>query len=65
MAKETKAQSGKLKAVRLTSIRGERISAVEGLRLTPRMRAVLDMSKDKSGEERRALIKAQFTAKPR
>ncbi|MQW85972.1 hypothetical protein [Sinorhizobium saheli] len=51
------------KAVRLTSRRGEKISAVEGLTLTPRMRAVLDMTKDKPGDERRRLIKAQFAQK--
>ncbi len=52
------------RTVRLTSVRGEKISAVEGLTLTPRMRAVLDMSKDRPGDERRKLIEAQFRRKP-
>ncbi|MXN54215.1 hypothetical protein GR158_24245 [Shinella sp. AETb1-6] len=48
---------------RLTRSRGEKISAVEGLALTPRMRTLLDATKDKSGEERRQLIRAQFAQK--
>jgi hypothetical protein len=47
----------------LTRKRGEKISAVEGLKLTPRMQALLDLTKDKSGDERRQLIRAQFTQK--
>gem|GEM_PF-4565216 len=31
--------------------------------LTPRMRAVLDLTKDKSGDERRKMIQAQFARK--
>lgn len=44
----------------LTRARGEKISAVEGLTLTPRMRAVLDLTQGKSGDERRRLIREQF-----
>ncbi|PYE29930.1 hypothetical protein C8J35_1402 [Rhizobium sp. PP-F2F-G38] len=46
---------------KLTSARGEKISAVEGMSLSARMRAVLTQSKDKSGDERRALVRQQFT----
>jgi hypothetical protein len=48
---------------RLTSARGEKISAVEGMTLSPRMRQLLDRTQDKTGEERRELIKAQFAKK--
>jgi hypothetical protein len=47
----------------LTSQRGEKISAVEGLTLTPRMRELLEQTKDRPGEERRALIRAKFLQK--
>ncbi|WEZ86039.1 hypothetical protein P6U16_23425 (plasmid) [Rhizobium sp. 32-5/1] len=52
-----------LKISRPTRKRGEKISAVEGLQLNPRMRALLDTTKDKPGEERRRLIRAQFSQK--
>lgn len=48
---------------RLTSSRGEKISAVEGMVLTPRMRHVLEQTKDCPGEERRERIRAQFTTR--
>jgi len=48
---------------KLTSERGEKISAVEGLTLSPRMKAVLEMSKGQPGEQRRAMIRAQFGKK--
>jgi hypothetical protein len=48
---------------KLTSERGEKISEVEGVTLSPRMRTALEMSKGQSGEERRALIRAQFGIK--
>lgn len=41
----------------LTSKRGERISAVEGMKLTPRMSTVLAESRGKTGDERRTLVK--------
>lgn len=41
--------------------RAEKISAVEGLFLSKRMRTVLDSTSGKSGDERRAAIRAQFT----
>lgn len=47
----------------LTSSRGEKIAAVEGLSLTPRMKAALTMTAGKSGDERRAVVKAQFAKK--
>ena len=50
-------------AGRLTRARGEKISAVEGLSLSPRMRRLLDQTEGKSGDERRALIRAQFAGK--
>lgn len=46
---------------KLTSSRGEKISAVEGMSLTARMRAVLVQSQGKSGDERRALVRAQLS----
>ncbi|WFU07540.1 hypothetical protein QA648_36805 (plasmid) [Rhizobium sp. CB3171] len=63
MSTKTTTPKATAKPVRLTSARGEKISAVEGLHLTPRMRTVLELSKDKSGDERRKLIKAQFVGK--
>lgn len=49
----------------LTRDRGEKISAVEGLKLSPRMRAILRDSDAKglSGDERRALILKQLRLK--
>ncbi|WP_341487784.1 hypothetical protein [Pararhizobium sp. A13] len=48
---------------RLSRERGEKISAVEGLKLTPRMRRLLDQTAGKPGDERREMIKAQFAKK--
>ena len=53
------------KTGKLTSSRGEKISAVEGMHLTVRMKTVLNESRGKSGDERRALVKAQFETKKR
>ena len=53
----------KLKPGPLTRIRAEKISAVEGLSLTPRMKSLLDMAAGKSSEERRELVRAQFAKK--
>jgi hypothetical protein len=49
----------------LTSSRAEKIAAVEGMRLSPRMAHILKDAAKKglSGDESRALIRAQFTAK--
>ncbi|ESY25679.1 hypothetical protein X750_02770 [Mesorhizobium sp. LNJC394B00] len=49
----------------LTSGRGEKISAVEGLKLSQRMGFILKESRERglSGDERRALIKDQVTRK--
>jgi hypothetical protein len=47
----------------LTSARGERISAVEGMKLTQRMATALAKSRGKTGDERRTLVKEQL-AKP-
>jgi len=49
----------------LTSDRGEKISAVEGLRLSHRMAAILRESRARglSGDERRTLIKEQASRK--
>ncbi|MER8746812.1 hypothetical protein NKH54_27695 [Mesorhizobium sp. M1004] len=49
----------------LTSGRGEKISAVEGLKLSQRMGIILKESRERglSGDERRALIKDQVTRK--
>lgn len=48
---------------RLTQARAEKISAVEGLLLSPRMRKLLVQTKDLPAEERRKAIRAQFTGK--
>jgi hypothetical protein len=45
----------------LTREQAEKISAVEGLVLTARMKRILDLPA--SGEERRSLIKAQIRKK--
>jgi len=49
----------------LTSDRGEKISAVEGLRLSRRMATILTESRARglTGDERRALIKEQASRK--
>lgn len=49
----------------LSAKRGERISAVEGMHLTPRMRDVIatTASRAMSGDERRTLIKEQIHKK--
>ncbi|MGX8008634.1 hypothetical protein ACVDG8_006190 [Mesorhizobium sp. ORM8.1] len=49
----------------LTSDKGKKISAVEGLELSPRMGAILSDSRAKglSGDERRALILKQARLK--
>lgn len=49
----------------LTSSRGEKISAVEGLKLSPRMGEILKHSASRglSGDERRALIKEKVRKK--
>lgn len=49
----------------LTSDRGEKISAVEGLKLSRRMKAILTESRARglTGDERRALIKEQASQK--
>ena len=55
----------KLQPGKLTRSRGEKISAVEGLVLSRRMRDILTQSERNglSGDERRALIRAAFTSK--
>lgn len=45
----------------LSSHRGEKISAVEGMCLTERMRTLLNQLQGQSGDERRALVLAQFS----
>ncbi|MGO8024158.1 hypothetical protein [Rhizobium leguminosarum] len=47
----------------LTQAGAEKISAVEGLVLSPRMRKLLAETKDQPPEERRQAIRAQFTRK--
>ncbi len=46
----------------LTRERGEKISAVEGLKLSPRMQAILSRP-GLTGDQRRALIRNAFAAK--
>ncbi len=58
--KECTDSNDRIESYRLTSTRGEKIAAVEGLALTPRMRVLLEMSKDLTGDERRQLIREQF-----
>lgn len=53
----------KVKPGRLTRERAEKINAVEGLSLTPRMKRILDVSAGKSADEQRALVRAQFAKK--
>ncbi|ACI53951.1 hypothetical protein FHX14_004798 [Rhizobium sp. BK619] len=48
---------------RLTQARAEKISAVEGLVLSPRMRKLLAETADQPTEERRQAIRAQFLRK--
>jgi hypothetical protein len=48
---------------RLTQVRAEKISAVEGMVLSPRMRKILDQSKDQPSEALRRAVRAQFSQK--
>lgn len=48
---------------RLTRKRAEKISAVEGMVLTPRMRKLLAMTQNQPAEERRQAVRAQFARK--
>lgn len=49
----------------LSSDRGEKISAVEGMKLSPRMHTLLKDSRERglSGDERRTLIREQAHSK--
>ena len=60
MEKQSSTAASSNQPRKLTSTRGEKISAVEGMVLTPRMRTVLAQSQGKSGDERRALVRKQF-----
>lgn len=57
--------SQQLQPGKLTRLRGEKISAVEGLALSSRMSGILAHAERNglSGEESRALIRAAFTSK--
>ena len=52
-----------VKSGKLTRSRAEKISAVEGMNLSPRMGRILTQADQRglSGDERRALIRTQFT----
>ncbi|MFF0948363.1 hypothetical protein ACFYE9_12015 [Rhizobium leguminosarum] len=56
--------TGNAKTDGLTQASAEKISAVEGLVLSPRMRKLLAETKDQPAEERRQAIRAQFARKP-
>ncbi|ARM87339.1 hypothetical protein RHEC894_CH00998 [Rhizobium sp. CIAT894] len=56
--------TGSAKTGGLTQASAEKISAVEGLVLSPRMRKLLAETKDQPPEERRQAIRAQFAGKP-
>ena len=49
----------------LSRRKGERISAVEGMKLSPRMAAIPDESRERglSGDERRTLVKERISRK--
>lgn len=49
--------SAKAERFVLTRATGEKISAVEGMKLTERMRRLLDQTEGLAGDERRSLIK--------
>ncbi|MBY2927053.1 hypothetical protein HFO74_35775 [Rhizobium laguerreae] len=51
------------KTGRLAQARAEKISAVERMVLSPRMRKILAQIKDQPAEERRQAIRAQFARK--
>lgn len=58
-------QPAKPKPSMLNSTRAEKIAAVEGKHLSPRMADILNDADEKrlTGDETRALIKAQFPVK--
>lgn len=55
--------TGNAKTGGLTRACAEKISAVDGLVLSPRMRKLLAETKDQPPEERRQAIRARFTRK--
>lgn len=56
--------TGNAKTDSLTQACAEKISAVDGRVLSPRMRKFLIETKDLPAEERRQAIRAQFARKP-
>lgn len=63
MKKRSANSAMKFKLGRLTRERAEKINAVEGLALTPRMKRILEVAAGKSADEQRALVRAQFAKK--
>ncbi|OJF91494.1 hypothetical protein [Pararhizobium antarcticum] len=63
MEKRTASVATKGEIGRLTRERAEKISAVEGLSLSPRMKRLFEISADKTADERRALVREQFAKK--
>ncbi|MBY5440790.1 hypothetical protein [Rhizobium leguminosarum] len=61
---ETPKFTGNAKAGGLSHASAEKITAVDGLVLSPRMRKLLAETKDQPAEERRQAIRAQFARKP-
>ncbi|MGO4440509.1 hypothetical protein [Rhizobium sp. RAF56] len=60
MTSKTSRSTHDAKTGRLTQVRAEKISAIEGLVLSPRMRKILAQTKDQPAEEGRRAIRAQF-----
>ncbi|EJC69854.1 hypothetical protein Rleg5DRAFT_5652 [Rhizobium leguminosarum bv. viciae WSM1455] len=56
--------TGNAKTGGLSQVSAEKIGAVDGLVLSPRMRKLLAETKDQPAEERRQAIRAQFARKP-
>ncbi|CAN7220823.1 hypothetical protein [Rhizobium leguminosarum] len=56
--------TGNAKTGGLSHASAEKITAVDGLVLSPRMRKFLAETKDQPAEERRQAIRAQFARKP-
>lgn len=63
MSKPSPNTRSDIRPLRLTSVRAEKIAAIEGLRLTPRVSHLLEKSVHMSGDERRAMVLAALGKK--
>lgn len=63
MAKPKSGPNTEIQSRALTRARAEKIAAIEGLSVTPRVARLLKQSRDLPGAERRAMVLAEFRKK--